>query len=124
VGEVGEWREIGFVALAGRVTRAAGTRKTGPRRRYEGSRRGEWSVRVVVRLFAILRERAGTGEFELDLPAGATVATAAERLGEVYPAVRDHARHVAYAVNREYVGPTTQLRDGDELAVIPPVSGG
>jgi molybdopterin converting factor subunit 1 len=123
VGEAGEWREIGLVALAGRVTRAAGTRRTGQATRYEG-RRGEWSVRVVVRLFAILRERAGTGEFELDLPAGATVATAAERLGEVYPAVRDHARHVAYAVNREYARPTTELRDGDELAVIPPVSGG
>jgi molybdopterin synthase catalytic subunit len=81
-------------------------------------------VRVVVRLFAILRERAGTGEFELDLPACATVATAAERLGEVYPAVRDHARHVAYAVNREYANLATELRDGDELAVIPPVSGG
>lgn len=81
-------------------------------------------MRVVVRLFAILRDRAGTGEFLMDLPDGATVASAAERLKESFPSVRDHAKHVAYAVNREYAGPETELRDGDELAVIPPVSGG
>lgn len=81
-------------------------------------------MRVVVRLFAILRERAGTGEFQMDLPDGATVASAAQRLIEIHPSVRDHARHVAYAVNREYARPETQLHDGDELAVIPPVSGG
>jgi molybdopterin converting factor subunit 1 len=81
-------------------------------------------VRVVVRLFAIVRERAGTDELVLELPGGATVATAAERLKETYPAVAGHVKHVAYAVNREYAGVGTVLEDGDELAVIPPVSGG
>jgi molybdopterin converting factor subunit 1 len=81
-------------------------------------------VRVVVRLFAILRERAGAGESVLDLPAGSTVAVAAGKLIESHPAIRDHMKHVAYAVNREYTGLETVLEDGDELAVIPPVSGG
>lgn len=81
-------------------------------------------MRVTARLFAVVRERAGTGEVVLELPPGATVADAAERLSGMYPAVRDHVRHVAYAVNREYAGAGTVLKDGDELAVIPPVSGG
>jgi molybdopterin converting factor subunit 1 len=81
-------------------------------------------VRVVVRLFAILRERAGTDELLLDLPGGATVAAAAGQLNNVCPAIREHAKHVAYAVNREYARLNTVLEDGDELAIIPPVSGG
>jgi molybdopterin synthase catalytic subunit len=79
---------------------------------------------ITVKLFAILRDRAGVPEVTLDLPAGATVGTAAERLAERFPQVRDHAKHVAYAVNTEYVTRETVLNDGDELAVIPPVSGG
>lgn len=79
---------------------------------------------MVVRLFAILRERAGTGEFLMDLPDGATVASAAAHLKDAFPSIGNHAKHVAYAVNREYAGAETELRDGDELAVIPPVSGG
>lgn len=81
-------------------------------------------MRVVVRLFAILRERAGTGEFVMELPEGATVALAADQLKKTYSAVGDNAKHVAYAVNREYAAVDTVLQDGDELAVIPPVSGG
>jgi molybdopterin converting factor subunit 1 len=81
-------------------------------------------MRVTVRLFAILRERAGVPEVELELPSGATVADAAHRLADRYPQVKEHAKHVAYAVNREYVPAATVLMDGDELAVIPPVSGG
>ena len=92
--------------------------------RREGEKRSVSGVRVVVRLFAIVRERAGTDELVLDLPGGATVAAAAERLATEYPSIREHARHVAYAVNREYAGVGTVLEDGDELAVIPPVSGG
>ena len=79
---------------------------------------------ITVKLFAILRERAGVDAFQLDLRDGATVADAAAMIGERYPAAGEHLHRVAYAVNREYVAATTALHDGDELAVIPPVSGG
>jgi molybdopterin synthase catalytic subunit len=79
---------------------------------------------VTVKLFAILRDRAGTAELSLTLPPGATVARAAEALAERLPAVRDFLPRVAYAVNRSYAKPDARLSDGDELALIPPVSGG
>jgi len=74
-------------------------------------------VPVTIRLFAGLRERAGTGKLELD--GVATVADVWPALGlGVEPA------GLLYAVNRAYVERTQELRDGDEVAVIPPVSGG
>ena len=81
-------------------------------------------MKIRVKLFAILRERAGTGDIVLDLPEGATVRAAADLLSSQLPSIREHARHVAYAVNREYTATDAALKDGDELAVIPPVSGG
>lgn len=74
---------------------------------------------VRVRLFAILRERAGSNSVELELPPGARVA-------DVLAAVRELTRGVpvVMAVNREYAAPGTVLAPGDELALIPPVSGG
>jgi molybdopterin converting factor subunit 1 len=76
-------------------------------------------VKVRVKLFAALREQAGTRERELELADGAGV-------GDVWGALGLGAepRGLVYAVNRSYVERETQLRDGDEVAVIPPVSGG
>jgi molybdopterin synthase catalytic subunit/molybdopterin converting factor small subunit len=76
-------------------------------------------VRVRVRLFAGLRERAGVGEREVDLPEGSRARDAwtALELGAEPPGL-------AYAVNRQYVEHDYALADGDELALIPPVSGG
>jgi MoaE-MoaD fusion protein len=76
-------------------------------------------MRVRVRLFAMLRERAGTGELELDLPEGAVVRDALEQLAEVAAGMP-----VVMAVNREYADEDAPLAPGDELALIPPVSGG
>jgi len=82
-------------------------------------------MNVSVRLFAILRERAGRDSVEIELPEGARVADALsvlERepgLGDVLPRLS-----VTMAVNREYAGDDTALAAGDELALIPPVSGG
>jgi MoaE-MoaD fusion protein len=82
-------------------------------------------MRISVRLFAILRERAGRSALELELPDGATVADAIQRLrqepglGEPLERIR-----VAAAVNREYASPGDPLAAGDELALVPPVSGG
>jgi MoaE-MoaD fusion protein len=75
------------------------------------------SVRVTVRLFAGLRERAGRGRLELDDVT--SVDAVWERLG-----LGDEPPGLLYAVNREYVTRGHVLHDGDEVAVIPPVSGG
>ena len=76
-------------------------------------------MRVTVRLFAGLRERAGSGEHELELPAST-------RLSDVWPALElgEEPPGLLYAVNREYAEPDRPLADGDEVALIPPVSGG
>jgi MoaE-MoaD fusion protein len=76
-------------------------------------------VRVAVRLFAGLRERAGVGSLELDLPDGATVA-------DVWPRLElgDEPAGLLYALNRDYADRATTLGEGDEVALIPPVSGG
>jgi molybdopterin converting factor subunit 1 len=81
-------------------------------------------MRIRVKLFAIVKERAGVGELPLDLPDASNVAAAELALKEKFPAIAGFLRQAAYAVNREYVDATTALHDGDELAVIPPVSGG
>jgi len=81
-------------------------------------------MHVTVRLFAILRERAAMDALALDLDDRATARSAAVLVGERIPAIRGLLGRVAFAVNREYVKPETILQDGDELALIPPVSGG
>jgi molybdopterin converting factor subunit 1 len=79
---------------------------------------------VTVRLFAGMRESAGVAELALELPEDATVADAKGPLLEKFPNLRDHLARCAYAVNRNYVKPDAPLNHGDELALIPPVSGG
>lgn len=81
-------------------------------------------IRINVKLFAILRDAAGMPELTLELPDGATVHSAGVALGQRLPALREHLPHSGYAVNRTYAGPAQVLTDGDELAAIPPVSGG
>jgi molybdopterin synthase catalytic subunit len=76
-------------------------------------------VEVTVRLFAMLRERAGAAEVTLDLPDGARVRDAIAALGDVADGLP-----VVMAVNREYAPEDARLDAGDELALIPPVSGG
>ena len=81
-------------------------------------------MRIHVKLFAVLREAAGVSEQTLDLTDGATVAMVRERLAAMHPGLSQHLPRVAYAVNRTYSPPETRLRDEDEVALIPPVSGG
>jgi len=80
---------------------------------------------VSVRLFAILRERAGRDSVEIELPDGATVGDAFERLAET-PGLADLVARMPLrmAVNREYAAEGAPIAPGDELAVIPPISGG
>jgi MoaE-MoaD fusion protein len=76
-------------------------------------------VRVVVKLFAGLRERAGTGERRVELSDGATAGDVWGVLG-----LGDEPAGLLYAVNRQYAERDRALVDGDEVALIPPVSGG
>jgi molybdopterin synthase catalytic subunit len=80
---------------------------------------------VSVRLFAILRERAGRDSVEIELPEGATVGDAFARLAET-PGLAELVERMPLrmAVNREYAGADAPIAPGDELAVIPPISGG
>lgn len=77
-----------------------------------------------VRLFAGLREMIGARDIAIDLPAGATAASLKERLGELHPHVAPMLPTIACAVNEEYVDASHILREGDDVALIPPVSGG
>ena len=77
---------------------------------------------VQVRLFASYREAAGTTRLEAPLFAGATVADLLDSLVARLPALR--AAPGMVAVNHSYVGKDFALSDGDEVALIPPVSGG
>ena len=81
-------------------------------------------MRIRVKLFALLRDRAGVSDLSLELAPGSSVSTAIARIAQQAPAIGDLLSRVAPAVNREYVKPDRILSDGDELALIPPVSGG
>lgn len=81
-------------------------------------------MRIRVRLFAIQRELVGERHVELDLPDGATVADGWAGLVARFPALAPGRDSVRFARNGEYADAEEPLADGDELAVIPPVSGG
>jgi molybdopterin converting factor subunit 1 len=79
---------------------------------------------VTVRLFARLRELVGAGELGREAPNGATVADVWDTLAREYPAIAPYAASISCAVNAEYARMTTPLGDGDDVAFLPPVSGG
>ena len=76
-------------------------------------------MRITVKLFAGLRERAGESERKLELDTGARVGDVWSPLG-----LGEEPEGLLYAVNKEYASPDRRLSDGDEVALIPPVSGG
>ena len=79
------------------------------------------TVRIL--FFASLRERAGRREMSLEVDPGTTAGTLLEQLRRDVPAMADAGR-ISLAVNEEYCEPDRALHDGDEIALIPPVSGG
>ena len=81
-------------------------------------------MRVSVRLFAGLHDLVGRREVELELVDGATVADLREQLASQYPAVVPLMSTLVCAVNEEYVPNEHRLSPGDQVALIPPVSGG
>lgn len=84
----------------------------------------EERVRVRLLFFGAAREVAGCSEIELDLRAPATSRSALEEILTRYADLRRFGRSLLFAVNQEYAREDMKVRDGDELAVFPPVSGG
>lgn len=82
------------------------------------------TVQVRIRLFAVQRELAGARELTLALPAGSTVDDAWRALVARHPVLAPGRSSVRFAVNGEYAGPDAPLAADDEVAIIPPVSGG
>jgi len=81
-------------------------------------------MKVRVRLFARLSELVGQQEIEEEVGEGLTVGELFQALCARYPALGDYQDSLMFAVNTEYVQPSHPLRGGEEVALIPPVSGG
>jgi molybdopterin converting factor subunit 1 len=81
-------------------------------------------MRITIRLFARLRDIAGAGELVREMPAGATAADAWRRLVEEFPDLGAYDSLISTAVNADYAKINTRLADNDEVAFLPPVSGG
>jgi len=79
---------------------------------------------IHVKFFAAPREALGESEIEVTVPDGTTVAEVIDRLVERYPVLSAHTRFLSVAVNRAYVSVQTEVHDGDEVALLPPVGGG
>lgn len=79
---------------------------------------------VRVRLFARLRELAGVSELERVVPDGASAGDVWRQLASDFPALASYETAISCAVNEEYARLAAPLRDGDEVAFLPPVSGG
>jgi molybdopterin converting factor subunit 1 len=85
---------------------------------------GRPRVRITIRLFARLREIAGAGELQREVEAPATAATVWETLATEFPALAQYRAVISCAVNEQYAKLETPLAEEDEVAFLPPVSGG
>lgn len=81
-------------------------------------------MRVTIRLFARLRDLAGSGELVRDVPHPATVQSVWQALVTEMPALGEYERTMSVAVNADYSRMNASVNEGDEVAFLPPVSGG
>ncbi|WP_108024030.1 molybdenum cofactor biosynthesis protein [Melghirimyces profundicolus] len=81
-------------------------------------------MQIRIQLFAGVAEAVGERSVGLELPEGAVVRDLIQRLEDTYPDAGDLIRQSFVALNQEYAGPEENIRPGDEIALIPPVSGG
>ena len=81
-------------------------------------------MRVTVRLFARLRDIAGAAELPKEIPAGSTIGTVWRQLVGDFPELSPYERSISSAVNADYARMDDLVHDGDEIAFLPPVSGG
>ena len=81
-------------------------------------------MHVTVKLFAAYQEAYGQTELSLEVEAGTTVLDIGDRIREKHPSLKDLASITRYGVNLEFVEPSHPVTEGDEIVLIPPVSGG
>ncbi|OGL41099.1 MAG: molybdopterin converting factor subunit 1 [Candidatus Schekmanbacteria bacterium RIFCSPHIGHO2_02_FULL_38_11] len=81
-------------------------------------------MKVKIKFFAALREGIGKSEIEINIPSGSRLNGLIERLEKEYKAIAEFKTSIAYSINMEYVRGDEVLKEGDEIALIPPVSGG
>ena len=81
-------------------------------------------IKVHILFFGAARDAVGAEEIDIELNAPATPATAREEILAAYPELRPFGKSLLFAVNQEYAEPGREIRNGDELAIFPPVSGG
>ena len=81
-------------------------------------------MRVTVRLFARLRDIAGAAELSREIAADATIGSVWQELVREFPDLAEYERSISTAVNADYARMNHALADGDEVAFLPPVSGG
>jgi molybdopterin converting factor subunit 1 len=81
-------------------------------------------MRVTVRLFARLRDITGASELPREVASGATIATVWRELAGEFPGLSQYERSMSSALNADYARMDAEVHDGDEVAFLPPVSGG
>ena len=81
-------------------------------------------MRVTVRLFARLRDLAGAAEMSREIESGGTIGAVWRDLDGEFPALADYERSISAALNADYARMDAEVHDGDEVAFLPPVSGG
>ncbi|HEX8650596.1 MAG TPA: molybdopterin converting factor subunit 1 [Pyrinomonadaceae bacterium] len=81
-------------------------------------------MKVKVMFFGGIRDIVGTSEGELEIPPGMTARDILQRYCRDYPRFNSYAASTMIAVNLDFASPETLINDGDEIAFIPPVSGG
>ena len=81
-------------------------------------------MRVTVRLFARLRDIAGAAEIDREVPPGATASTVWHELVRDFPDLGAYERSLSTAINADYARMNDAVHEGDEVAFLPPVSGG
>lgn len=81
-------------------------------------------MHVTVKLFALIREKAGTDSLALDLPEGANLNQALEAIRHQQPDLKPYLDNLRFSLDMDFVEAETTLHEGDEVVLIPPVSGG
>lgn len=81
-------------------------------------------MQIRILFFGILKDIVGSNQDELEMPEGSSVADVLARYELRFPKLRESLPSIALAVNQQYAGPDAKLKSGDEIAVLPPVSGG
>ena len=81
-------------------------------------------MKIIVLFFASCREQSGTNRVEVDLAEESTTADLVEHLLQLFPGLSNGIKELSMAINKKYIRGIGPLADGDEVALLPPISGG